>query len=109
MVIPLVVRDSLCRTVKDEVVRDPGRFISDALSFAGGLDSIMGIQNAEKGDEKAEAFSSRWMELALGLPGALELEYKQEGREGFLERITPKVKESTQIKSIPRGCTVNTM
>jgi hypothetical protein len=87
---------------KNEVVRDPGVFIADALSFAGGFDVTKVIHNAEKGGETAEAFPSRWTDFVVGLPSALQLEYMKEGREGFLGMITPKVRESIQGNCSPR-------
>jgi hypothetical protein len=88
--------------VKDEVARDPGMFISDALSFAGGFDVMKTMRHEEKAGETTNSFPSRWRDFVVGLPDALELEYKQEGHEAFLEMITPKVRKFLQMNCILR-------
>jgi hypothetical protein len=91
--------------VQDEVVRDPAAFISDALASSRGLqaDGMMGTQ---KSKEDGEAWSSRWMDFAVGLPDALASEYQQLGREGFLDKVTPT--ESLQRRRVPSDFTVDT-
>jgi len=88
--------------VKNEVARDPEMFISDALSFAGGFDIMKMMRHAEKVGETTNSFPSRWTDFIVGLPDALELEYKQEGQEAFLEMITPKVRKFLQMNCILR-------
>jgi hypothetical protein len=88
--------------VKDEVARDPGMFISDALSFASGFDVMRVMQHAEKASDTTGSSPSRWMEFIVGLPGALDLEYKQGGHDAFVEMITPKVRKSIQMNCSPR-------
>jgi hypothetical protein len=83
--------------VEDEVARDPSLFISDALSFAGGFDLMKAMYHVEKAGGMNQPFPSRWMDFIVGLPSALELEYRQEGPERFLDTISSGVTESIKM------------